>query len=99
MSIITRSGSDFRLSVHATPGARQEKIGGEHDGALKVSVTAVADKGRANDAIVVCLAKALELKPWQVSLASGATNRRKTFVITDADDDLVERVAKLAAGG
>ena len=99
MSLLTRSGNDFRLSVHATPGARHEKVGGEHDGALRVSVTAVADKGRANEAIVECIAKALDLKPWQVTLASGATNRRKTFTITDASDDLVERVAKLAAGG
>lgn len=99
MNMITRSGDDFRLSVHATPGARREKVGGEHDGALKVAVTTVADKGRANEAIVECLAKALQIKPWQITQASGFTNRRKTFLITDVSDDFVDRVAKLAASG
>ena len=70
-----------RLHVHATPGARRDHVGGEHDGALRVSVTAPADKGRANKAISKLLAKALGIKPADIELASGPTNRRKTFLI------------------
>ena len=56
----------MRIAVHATTGARRIHVGGSHDGALRVSVTAPADKGRANRAIAKALAAALDLKPAQI---------------------------------
>ena len=39
------------LPVRAQPGARRNEIRGEQDGMLKVSVTQVAEKGKANKLI------------------------------------------------
>jgi uncharacterized protein YggU (UPF0235/DUF167 family) len=48
---------------------------------LKVSVIQVAEKGKANDAVVETVAKCLALARSQVELASGATSRQKTVLI------------------
>ncbi len=40
------------LLVRAQPGARHNAVLGEHDGALRVAVTAAPDKGKANHPIV-----------------------------------------------
>ena len=39
------------LRVRALPGARRNEVRGEQDGALKVCVTQVAEKGKANGAL------------------------------------------------
>lgn len=71
-----------RLRVRLTPKARRARIDGlaaEADGsvALKVAVTAVPEKGRANDALIRLLAAEWHLPPSTITLASGATVRRK----------------------
>ena len=76
----------MRISIHATAGARRNHVGGSHDGALRVSVTAPADKGKANQAIAKGLAQAFGLKLNQVSLISGQTNRRKVFELEVSSD-------------
>jgi uncharacterized protein len=69
------------LNVRAQPGARRNGIVGEHDGALKVAVTAPPERGRANDAVVEVLADALGLKRGQIELLSGAGSRQKRFLL------------------
>jgi uncharacterized protein (TIGR00251 family) len=89
----------YRLCVHATAAARHASVGGCHDDALRVSVTAAAEKGKANQAIKKALADALNLKPHQLELIAGETNRRKQFLISGANDDLPARVAELSGIG
>src|SRR5437868_7248865 len=69
------------LPVRAQPGARRNGVDGETDGQLKVAVTQVAEKGKANQAIVAVLARELSLRKSQVELLSGATASRKRFLI------------------
>src|SRR5580704_9577815 len=69
------------LSVRAQPGARKNAVMGEQAGALKISVTAPPEDGRANQAITELLREWLGLKRSQVELAGGATNRNKLFLI------------------
>ena len=73
------------IAVRAQPGAKKNGITGEHDGALKVSVTQAPEKGKANKAIVEVLAKQLGLKKSQVSLLSGETSQRKKFLLSGVD--------------
>ncbi len=83
------------LPVRAQPGSRKNGVVGVHDGRLKVAVTQVAEKGKANDAIVEVLAKSLQLKPSQISLVSGPTNPQKRFLVTGVSVD--ELGAKIIA--
>jgi uncharacterized protein (TIGR00251 family) len=82
------------LPVRAQPGASSNGIRGAHNGALKVAITQVAEKGKANDALVQVLAKALGVKRSQIELCSGETNRNKTFLVRSIALEILQ--AKIA---
>ena len=69
------------LPVRAQPGERRAGIQGEQAGALKVAVMAPPQDGRANQALVEELRKALGVKRAQVELIGGQTSRDKRFLI------------------
>jgi uncharacterized protein (TIGR00251 family) len=72
-------GTRLRLRVH--PKARKDASTGVHAGALKVSVTAPPEKGKANDAVVKLLAKALDLPKGSIEIVGGETSQDKTVVV------------------
>lgn len=81
---LTETGA--RLYVRASPGAKQNAIGGLWRGPgeetrLSVKVTAAPDKGKANAAILALLAKALGLPKSALLVASGDLSRLKTIDI------------------
>jgi uncharacterized protein (TIGR00251 family) len=83
------------LTVWVVPGARRTEIVGYYGDALRVRVTAVAEKGRANQAVIKLLEGALACR---LRLASGAGSRRKRFVAVDVStEDLVRRVDKVGS--
>lgn len=81
MIAITEHAEGLILPVRAQPGARRQGVQGAQGGALKVAVTAPAQDGRANQALVEVLREALGLKRSQVELLSGQTSREKRFLI------------------
>jgi uncharacterized protein (TIGR00251 family) len=82
------------LPVRAQPGAGQNAIRGEQNGMLKVSVTQVAEKGKANKSLIDVLAKGLGLKRSQIELIAGETQPQKRFLIRGVTrDELAKRVA------
>lgn len=82
------------LPVKAQPGASSNGIRGEHDGMLRVAVTQVAEKGKANQAIVALLSKQLKLRKSQIALVSGETASQKLFLISEVTlDELAQRVS------
>lgn len=85
IEIETRDGA-LLLAVKAQPGARKNELRGAQDGALKVCVTQVAEKGKANKAIAEFLSKALKLRKSQIELASGELASQKKFRIAEIDE-------------
>jgi len=86
------------LPVRALPGARKNAIRGEQNGMLKVAVTQVAEKGKANKSLIDVLAKGLGLKRSQIELIAGETNPQKRFLIRGVTrDELAERIAAALA--
>ncbi len=69
------------LPVHAQPGARRERIVGEHGGRLKIAVSQPAEKGRANAAIIACLAAEFDIRASQMTIHTGETSPRKLLQI------------------
>lgn len=87
-----------RLSVRVTPRAARNAVGGlaaDASGAqsLKVMVTAAAEGGKANAAVVALLAKTWRLPKSSIRVIVGATDRRKTLQIDGDPDDLARRIA------
>jgi uncharacterized protein YggU (UPF0235/DUF167 family) len=69
------------VCVRAQPRARANAIRGEQAGALKVSVTQAAEKGKANRAILDLLARSLNLRKSQLELIGGETAALKKFLV------------------
>lgn len=91
---LTETADGVVLLVRAQPGAAQNAIRGVQNGMLKVSVTQVAEKGKANQAIVEVLAKGLQLKRSQIELVAGELQPQKRFLIREITrDDLQGRIA------
>lgn len=86
-------GSPFRngkngllVDLRLQPGASRAGVDGLaalDDGAtvLKVRVTAPAEDGKANAALIGLLAKAWKLPKSSLSLVAGHTDRRKTLAV------------------
>ena len=76
----TPAGCTLEVRVH--PGAKRNAITGEHDGALKVSLTTTPTDGRANAALIAFLAEKLDVPRSQITLLTGATSRSKTLRVS-----------------
>ncbi|MBN1554758.1 MAG: DUF167 domain-containing protein [Phycisphaerae bacterium] len=73
------------VTIKAVPNASRDKLVGVLDHALKVAVSAPAEKGRANDAIAKTLAKVLGVPVRTIRLVHGQTHPRKQFLVADTD--------------
>jgi uncharacterized protein (TIGR00251 family) len=69
------------IKVRAVPGASRNRLVGPIGEALKVTVTAAPEKGKANRRIAEVLAKELGLSPRGIYLLSGSTSKDKRFVL------------------
>lgn len=84
------------LPVRAQPGARRNEIRAEQDGMLKVCVTQVPEKGKANKALIVLLSKELLLRKSQIELIAGETSSKKRFLVTEiTPQTLAERIERI----
>lgn len=82
----------MKLAVRVKPGFPHTAVGGHHGSELIVKVQERALDGAATAAVMRAVAEALGLRPYEVSLVSGATSRVKVLEIPDG---LEERVHSL----
>ncbi|MDR2115987.1 MAG: DUF167 domain-containing protein [Planctomycetaceae bacterium] len=92
--MLTQHPEGVILAVRAQPGSKRDEIRGVQDGALKVTVTQVPEKGKANKAIRKQLAKSLELKISQIELLSGETTTQKKFLLKNTDLETIQTKIK-----
>lgn len=84
------------LTVRVAPGARQERLALDADGALRVAVRARAVEGQANRAVCEALAGWLGVPPSAVTIQRGAGSRRKLVqVVGVSTNELAERLREL----
>ena len=96
---LTSHADGVILPVRAQPGAAKNGLRAEQQGMLKVSVTQVAERGKANKAIVEVLSKALGLRRSQIELIAGELQPQKRYLIRDLNiDELAARLAAAASG-
>jgi uncharacterized protein len=77
----------MRVPIRVRPGVGRTAVGGCHDNALIVRVSAPAVDGRATAAALAALAKALGLRSRDLWLVSGASSRTKIVEIPDSSAD------------
>ena len=87
-----------RVRLRVAPGATRAGVVGRHGDAWKVRVTAPAESGRANNAVVRLLAETLELPRTAVTLVSGHSARDKIVELAGIEPEDLERRLSSAAG-
>lgn len=70
-------GDAVILSLHIQPGAKRTEVAGLHGDALKIRLAAPPVDGKANEALIAFLAKALGVVKADVELVSGHSSRAK----------------------
>jgi uncharacterized protein len=89
------SGGRLLVEAKVVPGASRSMVAGIRDGALLVRVAAAPEKGKANEELRDCLARALGIPKSAIELVSGATSRRKRLSVPA---ECEEGLLALAAG-
>ena len=87
-----------RLRLRVAPGATRAGVVGRHGEAWKVRVTAPAEGGRANDAVVRLLAETFAVPRTSVTLVSGHSTRDKIVDVAGVERGDIERRLSSAAG-
>ena len=86
-----------RVTLRATPGGSKNAVTGFADTAsggkaLKVSVTAVAEAGKANEAVIKLLSKLWRLPKSSFALVAGAGDRNKIVHLSGDPEALMARL-------
>jgi hypothetical protein len=81
-----------RITIRVQPGASHPGVGGDHDGALVVRVSAPAVDGRATAAAMAAVAAAFGVRRQAVMLVAGAASRTKILDVDGAEPVVLERL-------
>ena len=76
-----RMAESFKLSVRVQPGARETAIVGWVDDVLRVRIAAPPVDGKANEALIVLIAKALGVTKSSVRIQRSESSRRKLVAV------------------
>lgn len=84
------------IEVYVTPGAKKREIVyNEWRSAFEVKIDARAERGMANDAIILFLADVFEVERSGIRIIRGAKSRRKTIELKGIrKDDIKRRLIK-----
>jgi uncharacterized protein (TIGR00251 family) len=70
-------GSGTRLRLRVSAGASRSRIAGVHGGALKLSVSAPPERGKANREVLRLVARVFGVAPRSVEIVGGGTSPDK----------------------
>jgi uncharacterized protein len=82
----------MRVTIRVRPGSSRPGVGGGHDGALVVRVSARAVDGAATAAALAAVAAAFGVPKGAVSTMSGATSRTKILDVAGGNPADLERL-------
>jgi len=89
-------GGGVRLRLRVAAGAARSSIAGVYGGALKVSVRAAPERGKANREVTALVAARFDLAARDVEIVAGETARDKVVRLPLAPDEASARWAKYA---
>jgi uncharacterized protein len=84
-----------RVTIWVRPGSPRPGVGGDHQGALVVRVSARAVDGKATAAALAAVAAAFGVRQHAVTLVSGAVSRTKIVDVDGADQAALDRLLAL----
>jgi len=95
---LNAAGDGLRVAIRLSPRARTDRLVGVAASAgggrvLTATVTAPAEAGRANEALLHLLARAWHLPRRDLSIIAGSTSRNKVVRVAGDPQRLAERLA------
>jgi uncharacterized protein len=75
------NGDTLTFNVRVVPRASRSEIVGEHDGALRVRISAPPVDGAANEELIRVLARAFGVSRGAVEIAVGHSSKSKQVII------------------
>ncbi|GAA0618497.1 hypothetical protein GCM10009547_21050 [Sporichthya brevicatena] len=87
--------TELRVAIRVRPGSSRAGVGGTHAGALVVKVSERAVDGRATEAALTALAKALGVPRREIRLVRGATSRDKVVAVEGDEQVLTAALERL----
>jgi hypothetical protein len=91
-----RTTAVTKLTVKVVPGSSRACIAGWLGDTLRIRVTAVAERGKANAAVEATLAEALGIPQASARVVRGMTSQRKVVEVVGLSESEVHR--RLAKG-
>lgn len=88
-----RTDGSLRLAVHVQPKAKRERVAGLHGDALKLCIAAPPVDGKANEAVIRCVAALFGLARSAVTIDNGESSRDKGIILSGIP--AAEAVARL----
>ncbi len=74
------------LSVRVIPNAKHDEIAGWEHGFLKVRITSVPEKGKANRRLIQFFSKSFKIPKSKISVVKGKTHRNKIFLFKGVEN-------------
>ena len=93
-AFLRRTERGVTVELRVQPKARRTALGHSKGGALKAAVTAPAEDGKANEAVVALLAAEWHLPRSAFAVLRGAAARDKVFSISGEPAALAGRIAE-----
>lgn len=79
--LVREVSGGVQFAVRVQPGARREGVVGQYGDAVKIAISAPAVDGKANEALVRCVAALAGVPRASVAIVAGATSRTKVLRI------------------
>lgn len=90
----------MRVYLRVSPGAKKTELKGVYgEWAVKLSVAAAPEKGRANAEVERCLAEAFGVTASRVEVVRGAASRDKVALVRGASEARMGRALDELLGG
>ncbi len=91
----TENDGNLIFTVRVVPRASKSEIIGEHDGALKIKLSAPPVDGAANTELIKLLAKTFDVSKSEVEILSGETSKTKQIKIFSSSGNKLKEIADL----
>lgn len=75
------------IIIKVIPASKINEVIGWEGDVLKIRLKAIAEGGRANDALIAFLAEVFKLQKRQISILSGFTSRVKRIALINTEID------------
>lgn len=100
MDWLTQSGADFLVRVRVTPNAARDAVAGlvlraDNRQFLAIRTKAIAHNGKANQAVIAIVAKALGITKTSIAIATGSQSREKTLLISSPSESAIAKLVQL----